>query len=96
MPRYVLLLNWTEQGVKNYKQTADRAAAAKQAFEKKGCRVTDCVWTLGPYDLVLSAEAPDDETITGVSIALGALGNVKTTTMRAFSEDEIRKIVQKA
>ncbi len=95
MARYVLLLNWTEQGIKGYKETVNRAAAARQAFEKKGSRVLDCYWTLGSYDLVLTAEAPDDETITAISIGLGALGNVKTTTLRAFNEEEMRKILQK-
>jgi uncharacterized protein with GYD domain len=95
MARYVVLLNWTEQGVKNYKDTISRANAARQAFEKKGARITDFVWTLGPYDLVLMAEAPDDETITALSIGVSSLGNVKTLTMRAFDEADMRKVLQK-
>jgi uncharacterized protein with GYD domain len=95
MARYVLLLKWTEQGIKNVKDTVSRAAAARQAFEKAGARVGESVWTLGPYDLVLTAEAPDDETITAIAIALGKLGNVTTTTMRAFNETEMQKILSK-
>src|SRR5215211_2673534 len=95
MARYVLLLKWTEQGIKNVKQTVDRAAAARTLFEKAKAKLTSVVWTLGPYDLVIQAEAPDDETITAVSIGLAKLGNVTTTTLRAFDETEMGKIVQK-
>src|SRR5262245_44430189 len=76
MARYVMLLNWTEQGVKNAKDTVKRAAAARQAFEKGGAQLREIYWTLGQYDLVLIAEAPSDESITALSIQLGALGNV--------------------
>jgi len=95
MPRYVLLLNWTDQGVKNAKETVKRAAAARQLFEKSKSRMIDCYWTLGSYDLVITAEAPDDETLTAIAIKLAALGNIKTTTMRAFNEAEMEKILQK-
>ena len=95
MARYVLLLKWTEQGIKNVKDTVKRAEAAKAAWEKAKGRITSCVWTLGPYDLVLNAEAPDDETVTAIAISLAKLGNVTTTTMRAFDEGEMTKILQK-
>ena len=95
MARYFMLLNWTEQGVKNAKDTVTRAASARQLAEKIGARVTDCAWTLGQYDLILSAEAPDDETITAVGIALGKLGNVRTQTLRAFGDSEMQKILSK-
>jgi len=95
MARYVLLLKWTEQGIKNVKDTVKRAGDAKAAFEKAKAKITDIVWTLGPYDLVIKAEAPDDETITALAISLGKLGNVKTTTMRAFDETEMGKVLQK-
>jgi len=93
--RYVLLLKWTEQGIKNVKETVTRAASARTLFEKGGARMGECVWTLGSYDLVISAEAPDDETMTAICIQLAKLGNVTTTTLRAFSETEMQKIVQK-
>ena len=95
MARYFLLLNWTDQGVKNAKDTITRAAAARQLFEKAGARITDCAWTLGQYDLIISAEAPDDETITALGISIGKLGNVRTQTLRAFGESEMQKILQK-
>jgi uncharacterized protein with GYD domain len=95
MARYVLLLKWTEQGIKNAKETVNRAAAARQVFEKAGGRMGECVWTLGPCDLVIHAEAPDDETMTAIAISLAKLGNVTTTTLRAFNESEMQKILQK-
>ena len=95
MARYVVLLNWTDQGIKNAKDTVERAAAARQVWEKSNGKLIDCYWTLGGYDLVLIAEAPDDETATAVAIKIASLGNVKTTTLRAFGEAEMEKILQK-
>lgn len=95
MARYIMLSTWTDQGIKNSKDTITRANAAKQLAEKLGARITDCVWTLGQYDLILSAEAPDDETITAIGIAIGKLGNVRTQTLRAFGESEMQKILAK-
>ena len=95
MPRYYMLLNWTEQGARNARETVNRAMAARQTFEKRGANLTDVAWTMGLYDLVLAAEAPDDETISAISMALSGLGNVKISTLRAFGEEEMRKILQK-
>jgi uncharacterized protein with GYD domain len=96
MARYVMLLNWTEQGVKNADKTVDRAAAAKQAFEKAGGKLTEILWCLGQYDMVCQCEAPDDETMTALALGLAKLGNVKTTTLRAFGESEMQKIIRKS
>jgi uncharacterized protein with GYD domain len=95
MAHYVLLLNWTDQGIRNVKETVKRAADARQLVERSAGKIGECFWTLGPYDLVLTAEAPDDETMTAISIKLGMLGNVKTTTMRAFGDAEMEKIIQR-
>jgi uncharacterized protein with GYD domain len=95
MSRYVLLLNWTDQGIRAAKETVKRAASARQMIEKMGGRVSECVWTLGNYDLVLIVEAPDDQTLTAMCVKLASLGNVRTTTLRAFSELEMEKILQK-
>jgi uncharacterized protein with GYD domain len=95
MARYILLLNWTDQGIRDVQDTVKRAAAARQLFEKAGAKLTDVVWTLGRYDLALAVEAPDDETMTAASIALAKLGNVRTETLRAFGESEMQKILQK-
>jgi uncharacterized protein with GYD domain len=95
MARYVLLLNWTDQGIRAVKETVKRAASARQMVEKAGGRVTECVWTLGAFDLTLMVEASDDETMTAIAIKLATLGNVRTNTMRAFNESEMEKILQK-
>lgn len=96
MATYVELISWTEQGVRAYGDTVKRADAAAATFAKMGGKLTDIYWTLGPYDLVVVAEFPDDETATAAALALGAVGNVRTTTMRAFDRAAMAKIVAKA
>ncbi|RIK30127.1 MAG: GYD family protein [Chloroflexi bacterium] len=94
MSAYIALVNFTEQGVKNVKDTVNRARAAAQAAQAVGGRFIGVWWTLGPYDLVAVIEAPDDETATRLLLATGMQGNVRTLTMRAFSEEEMERIVQ--
>ncbi len=95
MPTFVSLVNWTEQGVKNFRDTPKRAAAFEELVKKRGGSVKSIYWTLGEYDIVAVTEAPDDETATAVLLELGSLGNVRTATMRAFRLDEIEKIIAK-
>jgi uncharacterized protein with GYD domain len=92
---YVSLLTWTEQGGKHVKDTRKREAAFAKAAQKLGIKVLQAYWTLGSFDGVLLFEAPDDETATAAALSLGALGNVRTQTMRAFNADEMDKIVRK-
>jgi uncharacterized protein with GYD domain len=94
MPAYISLVNFTEQGARNAKDTVTRARAFEQALQSAGGRKIGIWWTLGQYDLVVIAEAPNDETITQLLLANGIKGNVRTNTLRAFSEDEMEKIVQ--
>jgi uncharacterized protein with GYD domain len=96
MPRYVSLINWTEQGVAGFKDTVDRYDAARQQFEQLGVRFEDVYWTLGEYDIVTVLEAPDDETATAALLAVASQGNIRTKTMRAFSRDEMRTVIDKA
>ena len=96
MARYVTLINWTDQGVKNFKDTVDRYEAAQEAMGKVGASFTDVYWTVGPYDLVGIVEAPDDETLTAALLTVGGGGNIRTTTLRAFSAAEMRGVIQKA
>jgi uncharacterized protein with GYD domain len=96
MPRYVSLIDWTQQGIANFKDSVDRYEAAQQQFEQLGVRFVDAYWTLGEHDLVGVIDAPDDETATAALLALGSQGNVRTKTMRAFSADEMRALIQKA
>jgi uncharacterized protein with GYD domain len=96
MPKYVSLYNFTEQGVKGFDQSVQRARGAIAAAEQMGGKTLTVLWTLGPYDLVSFGEFPDDETATAFALKVGALGNVRTTTLRAFDESEMTKIVAKA
>jgi uncharacterized protein with GYD domain len=73
MARYVLLINWTDQGIRNAKDTINRANAARQAFQAGGGQVIDIYWTVGPYDIVAIFEAPDEETATRLVLALGVI-----------------------
>jgi uncharacterized protein with GYD domain len=95
MAQYVILLNWTDQGVRNAKDTVKRLAAARQAFEKGGAKLREGFYTIGSYDLVLLADAPNDEVIATLGLQVGMLGNVRTTIMRAFNESEMEKIIAK-
>lgn len=95
MARYVLLLNWTDQGVRAAKDTIKRAAAARQMFEKAGAKLNQVFWTQGAYDLVMTAEASSDEVIAALGLQVGQLGNVRTCIMRAFDEREMEQILAK-
>ena len=95
MPRYIILCNWTEQGAKGARDTVKRARAAATALEKLGGKLVQCFWTLGQYDLVLIADAPDEATITALGLQIGVLGNVRTCTLRAFDEGEMETILKK-
>ncbi len=96
MPHYVLLMNWTDQGVQRFKDSIDRADGARTALAAKGITLKDIYWTIGAYDLVCVAEAPDDASLSAALLALGAQGNLRTTTMRGFTADEFRSVIQSA
>ncbi|GAA3793873.1 GYD domain-containing protein [Streptomyces phyllanthi] len=96
MPTYVSLFNWTDQGIRNYKDTAKRAEAFVSAAQKLEVKLLSIYWTVGPYDLVAIVEAPDDETATAALLQLGGVGNVRTTTLRAFGREEMERIIGKA
>ena len=96
MPRYVSLIDWTQEGVTSFKDTVDRYEAAQQQFEQLGVRFIDVYWTLGEHDIVAVVEAPDDETATAALLAVSSWGNLRTKTMRAFSPDEMRAVIDKA
>jgi uncharacterized protein with GYD domain len=95
MPTYVVLLNWTDQGIRNVKESLERAQAAAALAEQMGARFKDTYWTLGPYDVVAVVEAPDDETATAFALAASAQGNIRSTTLRAFDREEFQQILAK-
>jgi len=90
---YVVLFNWTEQGIRNYKDSPNRAEAAKKQWGEAGIQIKDLYWTVGPFDLVAVVEAPDDESLTSGLLALGAQGNLRSTTMRAFGAEEFAQLI---
>jgi uncharacterized protein with GYD domain len=94
MAYYILLLKWTEQGIKNIKNSPKRAAAARKEVEKIGGKIT-FYYTFGKYDIVAVLEAPDDEAAMKLGLSFGALGNVRVTTMKAFSEADAAKVIGK-
>jgi uncharacterized protein with GYD domain len=96
MARYVVLLDWTEQGVANFKDSVDRYEAAQEQFQEMGVSFQDVYWTLGEHDIVGIVEASDDESLAAALLRLGSQGNVRSHTMRAFSQDEMRGVIGKA
>lgn len=96
MPTYIALLNWTDQGIRGYKDTAKRAEAFAAATQNLGASLLNIYWTVGPYDVVAVVEAPDDETASAALLQLGGAGNVRTTTLRAFGREEMDGIIAKA
>lgn len=96
MPTYVTLANFTDQGIRNYSDTAKRARQFTELIEQMGGRVSNIVWTLGTYDVVAITELPDDETATAAAFKLGSLGNVRTTTLRGFMMEEVESIIEKS
>jgi uncharacterized protein with GYD domain len=95
MATFIVLTNFSDQGIKNVKQTIERADAFKAMASKAGARIVDIYWTLGSRDIVAICEAPDDETATALSLSVAARGNVRSETLRAFSLDEMKKVLDK-
>ena len=95
MATFITLANFTDQGIKGVKDSPKRAEAFKAMAAKAGMSVKSVYWTLGHYDLVVVAEAPDAATATSLNLAVAALGNVRTETLTAFSAEEFGRILGK-
>ncbi len=95
MPTYISLINLTDQGIRSIKDDPGRVKAAAQIAQREGVRIIGEWWAMGPYDAVMIAEAPDEETMNRFLLGAGRQGNIRTTTMRAFTQDEIGNIIQK-
>lgn len=93
MPTYLCLLNWTDQGIKNVKDSPKRLDSVKKALKGIGGEAKAFYMLQGAYDLALILEAPDDEALAKLLLKVGAAGNVRTTTLRAYTEAEYRKIL---
>jgi uncharacterized protein with GYD domain len=95
MVAYVVLGNFTDQGIRNVKESPKRAEAFKAMAKTFGVTVKEIVWTQGRYDIVTFLDAPDELSAMSLTLSLGALGNVHTESLRAFSADEMMKAVGK-
>ena len=93
MPTYIVLGQFTDQGIRNVKETTKRAQALKDMAKKFGATVNAVYWTLGQYDIATIVDAPDDTSVNALLLSIGALGNVRTQTLRAFSTDEMGLIL---
>ena len=93
METYVVLANFTQQGIASIKEAPARIDAGRQAVEAAGGKLLGWYMTLGRYDIVFIVQAADSKTATASLLALGARGNVRTETLRAFTEDEFREMV---
>jgi uncharacterized protein with GYD domain len=95
MPTYVVLVNWTDQGIRNVRQTIERTDHGGEIAQKHGLKLQKAYWTVGAYDMVSVFEAPDDEAVSAHLLEIGSLGNVRTTTLRAYDEEEMSGILQR-
>ena len=95
MLTYIALCNFTDQGIRDIKDTTKRADAAKEAAKKFGATMTQIYWTHGKYDLIAFIEAPDEVSASAFALAIGMAGNIRLQTMRAFSSEEMNGIVGK-
>jgi uncharacterized protein with GYD domain len=95
MPKYVVLVSWTDQGIRNVRQTIERTDHGGEIGQKHGLKLEQAYWTVGAYDMVCVFEAPDDEAISAHLLEIGSLGNVRTTTLRAYDEEEMSGILQR-
>jgi uncharacterized protein with GYD domain len=94
MATYILLGTFTDQGIRNIKDTVKRAEAVRVAGKKVGVAVKDVYWTLGQYDVAAILDAPDEAAATSLALSIGSLGNVRTQLLRAFNEKEIGSILR--
>ena len=93
MATYLLLCNWTDQGLRNIKEAPARRQRATQLAEQLGCKIIGVFMTMGQYDLAIRVEAPNDETIARLALSLAAQGNLRTTTLKAFPPEEFERII---
>jgi uncharacterized protein with GYD domain len=91
---YIMLMRFTDQGIRNVKDTTRRADAVRREAEKIGGKFTS-YWTFGKYDGIGILEAPNDEAAMEFGLRVGSLGNVRTTTLKAFTEEEIARVIEK-
>jgi uncharacterized protein with GYD domain len=95
MPTYVALINWTDQGIKNVRDTVERYDRSTELAKKHGVRFEQIYWTVGPHDIVAIAEVPDDESVSAFLLELSSVGNVRSNTLRAYDREEMLGILER-
>jgi uncharacterized protein with GYD domain len=95
MTTYVSLINWTDQGIRNFRDTTKRAEDFSKLVENSGGRVRELLWTVGECDLVCVVDFPDDEAGVATLLQVGSLGSIRSRTLRAFSADEMTGIIRR-
>jgi uncharacterized protein with GYD domain len=95
MATYIILGQFSEQGIRSVQKTTERAKTFKEMAKKAGVTVKEIYWTLGHHDVVTIAEAPDEESMTALLLSAAALGNLRTQSLRAFTEREMERILGK-
>jgi len=95
MAMYISLIQFTEQGIRNIKDTIKRGDAAMAEAEKMGMKIIEEFWTMGAYDVVVMFDAPNDETMSAFLLKIGSMGNVKSQTLRAFRKQEMEGVLAK-
>jgi uncharacterized protein with GYD domain len=96
MPTYIALIDWTADGVREFRDSVDRYEAAQQQMQSMGVNFTNIYWTLGTHDIVGILEAPDDESAAAGLLAVAGQGNIRSQTLRAFSAEEMRGVIGRA
>jgi uncharacterized protein with GYD domain len=96
MPTYIALIDWTGEGVRDFRDSVDRYESAQGQMESMGVRFTSIYWTLGSHDIVAILDAPDDESVAAGLLAVAGQGNIRSQTMRAFSAEEMRGVIGKS
>jgi uncharacterized protein with GYD domain len=95
MPHYIILFNFTDQGIRNIKDTIKRAEAFKNSVQKDGGKFVSEYYTFGKYDVVTIVEVPNDETMMSIMLSTGSLGNVRSETLKAFPMEEAVKVIDR-
>ena len=95
MPKYVTLVRWTDQGVRDVNETVQRTEQVRQRMEALGGRLETILWTQGRYDVIAISEAPDDETAAAMTLRIASQGAVRTEVLRAFNAEEMGRILQR-
>jgi len=94
MSKYIILFRFTQKGLENIKESPARVEAAKKLFRDMNAKVEEFYGLMGRYDTMFIVEAPDDETVAKAAASIGSLGNVQPETLRAFTEEEFRNIIE--